>query len=181
VAAWCLLALSLALAGCAAAARSQDSAPSRERSALQSYLAQIEPLRLGVNRLLEGADPTLRAFAAHRITPRQAAQRMGTLEARFAAYAVNVAAIEPHGARLRSVNAPYAYTYVLEDSYLSALVAGLAAGSPDHLPDTQSQQRAAIIRWRIALTVLARSLGVALPADLQQAGRGEIAPAPGGS
>jgi hypothetical protein len=42
-------------------------------------------------------------------------------------------------------------------------------------------QRAAIIRWRIDLTVLARAADAPLPADLQQAGRGEIAPSPNGS
>jgi hypothetical protein len=46
---------------------------------------------------------------------------------------------------------------------------------------TQAAQRAAIIRWRTDLTVLARAAGAALPADLQQAGRGEIAPVPNGS
>jgi hypothetical protein len=32
-----------------------------------------------------------------------------------------------------------------------------------------------MIAWRTGLTVLARASGVVLPADLQQAGRGEIA------
>jgi hypothetical protein len=43
------------------------------------------------------------------------------------------------------------------------------------LPNTQEAQRAAIIRWRICLTVLARAAAAPLPADRQQAGRGEIA------
>jgi hypothetical protein len=37
---------------------------------------------------------------------------------------------------------------------------------------------AAIIAWRTGLSVLAREEGTALPADLAQAGRGEIAPLP---
>jgi len=66
-------------------------------------------------------------------------------------------------------------------AYLSALVAGLADGELTDLPNTQAAQRAAIIRWRIDLTVLARAADAPLPADLQQAGRGEIAPSPDGS
>ncbi len=68
-----------------------------------------------------------------------------------------------------------------EDAYLSALVAGLADDELTGLPNTQAAQRAAIIRWRIGLTVLARTADAPLPADLQQAGRGEIAPSPNGS
>ena len=46
------------------------------------------------------------------------------------------------------------------------------------LPATQSRQRAAIIAWRIRLEVVAGRLGMRLPADLEVAGRGEIAPSP---
>jgi hypothetical protein len=106
---------------------------------------------------------------------------MGQLEQRFAAYAVDIAAVDPPTAELRALNAGYANTYVFEDAYLSALVAGLADGELTDLPNTQAAQRAAIIRWRIGLTVLARAANAPLPADLQQAGRGEIAPSPNGS
>jgi hypothetical protein len=82
---------------------------------------------------------------------------------------------------LRALHAEYAETYVLEDAYLSALVTGLAEHRFSDLPNTQAAQRAAIIRWRIGLTVLARRDGVTPPADLERAGRGEIAPSPGGS
>lgn len=92
-----------------------------------------------------------------------------------------MAAIDAPSERLRALNAGYAGTYVLEDAYLSALTAGLAGGELGDLPDTQAVQRAAIIRWRIGLSVLARAAGASLPADLQQAGRGEIAPSPNGS
>jgi hypothetical protein len=51
----------------------------------------------------------------------------------------------------------------------------LAEDDVSNLPDTQSDQRAAINEWRVQLEVLGRRLGVAPPADLQQAGRGEIA------
>ena len=105
---------------------------------------------------------------------------MSALERRFAAYTVDIAAIRPEDV-LRGLHAEYAQTYVLEDAYLSAIASGLAQHDLGNLPDTQAAQRAAIIRWRTGLTVLARSAGFVLPADLQQAGRGEIAPSPGGS
>jgi hypothetical protein len=175
----CLCAL--ALAGCASATQSAAGRQRAQRAAIEHYLAEVEPIRLAVNRLLEGADPILDAWHDRRIAPREAARRMGRLERRFAAYAVDVAAIDPPSAALRALHTGYAGTYVLEDSYLSALVAGLADGELGDLPDTQSEQRAAIVRWRIGLTVLARAADAPLPADLQQAGRGEIAPSPTGS
>ena len=58
---------------------------------------------------------------------------------------------------------------------------GLAERDLGNLPDTQSEQHAAIVQWRTGLTVLARAADTSLPADLQQAGRGEIAPSPDGS
>jgi hypothetical protein len=94
---------------------------------------------------------------------------------------LGLAALEPATAQLRSVNAPYAHTYIFEDSYLSALTTGLQERNLGSLPDTQSVQRAAIIQWRTGLTVLAHRLGIGLPGDLQAAGRGEIAPSPQGS
>lgn len=106
---------------------------------------------------------------------------MDRLERRFAAYTVQVAAVEPATPQLRLLHALYDQTYVLEDAYLSALANGLAERELDNLPNTQAAQRAAIIRWRTGITVLADQEGVTLPADLQQAGRGEIAPSPGGS
>jgi hypothetical protein len=167
------------LCGCGGSG-SADASAHDERAALVSYLRQVEPIRLAVNHLLEGADPILGAYHDGRISPRLAARRMGALERRFAAYTVEMAAIQPVTSRLRSVNAPYAHTYILEDSYLSALTTGLAEHNLDGLPDTQSDQRAAIIQWRTDLTVLARRAALDLPADLQAAGRGEIAPSPTG-
>lgn len=106
---------------------------------------------------------------------------MGQLEQQFAVYAVDIAALDPSIPKLRALNTGYANTYVLEDAYLSALVSGLADGELTDLPDTQDAQRAAIIRWRIGLSILARAADARLPGDLQQAGRGEIAPSPNGS
>jgi hypothetical protein len=171
----------VALAGCASQTPSAVSAQRAGREAIERYMGEVEPIRLAVNKLLEGADPILEAFHDRRITPSEAARRMGQLERRFAAYAVDIAAVEPPTAQLRALNAPYANTYVYEDAYLSALVAGLADDELTNLPNTQAAQRAAIIRWRIGLTVLASAADAPLPADLQQAGRGEIAPSPNGS
>lgn len=149
---------------------------------LKGYLAQVEPIRLGVNRLLEAADPILAAFRGHVIGRATAAQRMDLLERRFAQYTVAIAAVRPRSPALRRLHAEYAHTYVLEDAYLSALASGLASGELSGLPDTQAAQRAAIVGWRTGVTVMARAAHVSLPLDLQQAGRGEIAPSPfGGS
>jgi len=143
-------------------------------------MGEVEPIRLAVNKLLGGADPILEALHDRRIPSSEAARRMGQLEQRFATYAVDIAAVGPSTAQLRALNAGYADTYVFEDAYLSALVAGLADGELTDLPNTRAAQRAAIIRWRIGLTVLACAAAAPLPADLQQAGHGEIAPSPNG-
>ena len=134
-----------------------------------------------MNWLLGQADPILESYHDRNASPAEAGRRMGRLERRFAAYTVKVAAIDPATAQLRVLQAAYAHTYVLEDAYLSALANGLAERNLDDLPNTQAAQRAAIIGWRTGLTVLADEAGMALPADLQQAGRGEIAPSPDGS
>jgi hypothetical protein len=146
---------------------------------LRSYVAAVQPVRLGVNRLLEGADAILDAYRDHRLTGQQASDAMGRLEQRFAASTVQIDALTPSDPTLARINAPYAHTYILEDSYLSALVAALPDGDFSALPDTQNDQRAAIIEWRVRLEVLAHQTHVHLPGNLQQAGRGEIAPEPG--
>jgi hypothetical protein len=179
LAASCLCAV--ALGGCGDQTGSADSTQRARRTAIELYIGEVEPIRLSVNKLLDGADPILEAFHDRRIAPSEAAQRMGHLEQQFAGYAVDIAAVDPPTAELRALNAPYANTYVYEDAYLSALVAGLADDELTDLPNTQAAQRAAIIRWRIGLTVLARAADAPLPADIQRAGRGEIAPSPSGS
>ena len=149
--------------------------------ALSSYVGAVEPVRLAVNQLLNGADPILEAYRSHSDTGQQAATAMGRLEQRFAAYTVDINALMPSDPTLSSINAPYAHTYILEDAYLSALVAALPGGDFSTLPNTQAAQRASIIEWRVQLEVLARADHASLPDDLQQAGRGEIAPAVSGS
>jgi hypothetical protein len=179
------VALALPAAGiggdCGGHVAAESVSVQHERTALVSYLKQVEPIRLAVNRLLEGADPILSGYRDGRIAPRQASFRMDALERRFAAYTVQIAAIQPATAELRALNAPYAHTYILEDSYLSALATGLAERKLDGLPDTQAAQRAAIIQWRTGLAVLASRGALDLPGDLQAAGRGEIAPSANGS
>jgi hypothetical protein len=122
----------------AAAKPGRRPAPNEQRAAIERYLGEVQPIRLAVNKLLEGADPILEAFHDRHITPEQAARRMGQLEQRFAAYAVDIAAVNPPTAQLRALNAPYADTYVFEDTYLSALVVSLADNELTHLPNTQA-------------------------------------------
>lgn len=168
-------AVALTIAGCG------SSTSPTPRDELAAYVSRVEPIRLQVNRLLDRADPTLSALSDRRLSPAVAQRRLGQLEHRFAADAVKVAAIGPVPEPLRAAQRAYAHTYVLEDSYLNALVAALPNRSFDELPSTQSAQRAAITAWRIQLEVQAHHLGLRLPADLQAAGRGEIAPSPTGS
>lgn len=149
-------------------------------SSLRAYVAAVEPIRLGVNRLLGQADPILNAYHDHQMSGDEAATAMDRLERTFAEATVAIAEVRAPG-ELTALNTPYAHTFVQEDAYLSTLVSDLPDGNFDNLPATQSEQRAAIIAWRTQLQVLADRLHVALPADLQQAGRGEIAPAPTGS
>jgi hypothetical protein len=130
--------------------------------------------------LLQGADPIIDGFREHTRTDGQSAAKMGALEESFADYTAEMAEVQPSDPALAAINTPYAHTFILEDSYLNALVNGMAEDDVDDLPDTQSDQRAAIIEWRVQLEVLGKRLGVALPADLQQAGRGEIAPSVSG-
>jgi hypothetical protein len=158
------------------ATRSQVSADD-----LTSYVAAVQRIRLPVNDLLEGADPILEAYHKHKITPLRASHRFAALEGKFADFALKMQQITPPDAALAAINAPYAHTYLLEDSYLATLASDLRDGDFDNLPNTQGAQRLAIIEWRIQLEVIAAQLHVSLPADLQQAGRGEIAPAVTGS
>ncbi len=173
--------LAAGVGGCGGSSSSEQTNAQRTRAALATYLGQVEPIRLAVNRLLDGADPILEAYHDRHLSPARAAARIEALERRFAAYTVDVAAIDPSNPQLRALHAIYAHTYILEDSYLSALASGLSNRDLDGLPNTQSEQRAAIIQWRTGLTVLAHRAGYALPDDLQAAGRGEIAPSPNGS
>jgi hypothetical protein len=166
-----------AVAGCGASGDASTPSPSAR---LRAYLAAVEKVRLPVNDLLDRADPILSAYADHDIGPGSARRRFSELERKFAGYATAAAEVKPVPAKLRATNRAYAHTYVLEDSYLAALAAAIPERDYESLPATQNGQRRAIVAWRIRLEVLADRLGVNLPADIQQAGRGEIAPSPAG-
>ena len=149
--------------------------------ALRAYVAQVEKVRLPVNAMLEGTDPIIEAFNDHQVTPAQASLEMNNLEERFAGYVLAMQEIRPSNKALTRANKPYAYAYYLEDNYLSTLASDLNEGDFENLPNTQDQQRLDIIVWRTQMELLAKSDGVKLPADIQQAGRGEIAPSLSGS
>jgi hypothetical protein len=168
-----VLIAALAVAGC-------ESSSDEQRDALADYVAEVEPIRLEVNELLDEADPITEAYAAGEISAEQAQRRFGALERRFADYTVRIAAVEDVPEQIQAAHDAYAHTYILEDAYLSALEAAIPSREFDDLPDTKDAQRADVIAWRTRLQVLADRVGLELPADLQQAGRGEIAPSPVG-
>jgi hypothetical protein len=167
--------VSAAATGCGGGSHSPSAAD------IRTYVSAVQEVRLPVNNLLEGADPILAAYHDHRITPRRAAARMSRLEISFASYTVQMQEIRPSNPVLAALNTPYARTYFYEDSYLATLASDLREGDFDNLPDTQDAQRLAIVIWRTRLDVVANQAGLTLPANLQQAGRGEIAPGPEGS
>jgi hypothetical protein len=171
-------ALAVVVAGCGGSGN--DPTQARERHDLMSYVRQIEPLRLDVNKLLDGADPILGGYDERRLTAAEAQRRMERLERRFARYVTEVAAVKPVPPLLKAAQRAYAHTYVQEDAYLRALVAALPARRWDSLPRTEPQQRRALVAWRAAVALEAARLNVPLPADLAVAGRDEIAPSPVG-
>jgi hypothetical protein len=168
-------ALALVAIGCGS-----DTTTADRRHALEDYVAAVQPIRLGINELLDKADPILEGYRDGDLSAAQAERRMGRIERGTAAYAVQIAAVEEVPDEMRAAQDTYAHTFVLQDTYLSALVAALKDRAFDELPNFQNQQRAAIIAWRTRLEVLADRWGAELPADLQIAGRGEISPAPTG-
>jgi hypothetical protein len=180
-AAVCALTLT-ALSACGGGSNNQQGTSAGVTpAALNSYINAVQKIRLPVNALLGHADAILDPYHDHKISPKVASTRFGNLERQFAVYAREMQEITPPDSTLARINAPYAQTYFFEDSYLATLASDLSEGDFDNLPNTQDAQRLAIIRWRIALEVLADHLHVTLPANLQQAGRGEIAPAIEGS
>jgi hypothetical protein len=57
--------------------RSAASTQRAQRTAIERYIGEIEPIRLAVNKLLGGADPILEALHDRRIAPGDAARRIG--------------------------------------------------------------------------------------------------------
>lgn len=156
-----------------------DTDVSRAR-AVERYVEAVEPIRRAVDRLLERADPILRRYDLRRLGARPAQRRVWELERSFAFYATRIGSLTPVPAELALAHSRYAHAYLLEDAYLRALAEALPSRQFGGLPRTARWQRAAIVAWRVRLEIVAERLGVALPADLQQAGRGEIAPSPRG-
>ena len=169
------VALAVALTACGSDTTSAD-----RRHALEEYVAEVQPIRLGINELLDKADPILEGYRDGDLTAKVAQRRFDRLERGVAGYAVRIAALQNVPEEIRAVHDAYAHTFVLQDTYLSALAAALPTRSFDELPHFQNEQRAAIIAWRTRLQVLADRWGATLPADLQVAGRGEISPSPTG-
>ena len=126
------------------------------------------------------ADPILEGYRDGDLSAKQAQRGIERIERGAAGYAVRIAAIQDVPAEMRAAQDAYAHTFVLQDTYLSALAAALPTRAFDELPHFQNAQRAAIIAWRTRLQVLADRWGAKLPANLQVAGRGEISPAPTG-
>jgi hypothetical protein len=157
-----------------------DTTTADRRQALEQYVAAVQPIRLGINELLDKADPILEGYNDGDLSAGEAKRRMGRIERGAADYAVRIASVEPVPDEMRAAQDAYAHTFVLQDTYLSALVAALQDRAFDELPHFQNEQRAAIIAWRTRLEVLADRWGATLPANLQIAGRGEISPAPTG-
>jgi hypothetical protein len=172
-----LLAAALALTalGCGS-----DTSTADRREALEDYVAKVQPIRLGINELLDRGDPILERYRDGDLSPKQAQRGIDRIEHGVAAYAVRIAAVEDVPDELRAAHDAYAHTFVLQDTYLSALAAALPGRQFDELPAFQNEQRAAIIAWRIRLEVLADRWGATLPANLQIAGRGEVSPSPTG-
>src|SRR5436190_665026 len=127
-----VLAAVVALSACGSSSDAGSPGPPAQ---LETYVQQIEPLRLAVNRLLERADPILGAYREHRIGPNVAQRRFDHLERRFAAYATRIAAIRAP-AELRRAAGAHAHTHVPEDSHLGAPAAAPAPpGVPANVPE----------------------------------------------
>jgi hypothetical protein len=165
----------VAVAGCGA-----DTTTADRRQALDDYVAKVQPIRLGINELLDKADPILEGYRDGKLSAKQAQRGIDRIERGAANYAVQIAAIDDVPDELQAAQDAYAHTFVLQDTYLSALAAALPTRAFDELPHFQNEQRAAIIAWRTRLQVLADRWDAQLPANLQIAGRGEISPSPEG-
>jgi hypothetical protein len=164
----------VALNGCGGG----DSPRAQERHDMRAYVAQIEPLRLGVNKLLDGADPILASYRRGEIGAAQAQGELRTLEHRFADYMRRVAAVKPVPPDMVAAQRAYAGTYVDEDAYLRALIHALPSRDWSTLPDSEASQRKALVAWRAKLAIQAARLDVALPDDIEITGRDEVVPSP---
>ncbi len=175
VAATLAVALAISLAGCGGSSNDESGAT---RQSVEAYVAQVEPIRLGTNHLLERADPITSAYHEHRLSAEVAQRRIEALEHRLSDYAVKIASVAPVPPTLESTERAYAHVWVLQDTYLSALAQAIPERDFEDLPDYENRQREAITAWRIQLQAVADQVGAKLPRDIQIAGRGEIRPSP---
>src|SRR5512138_1252918 len=102
-------AAALALAACGS-----DTTTADRRQALEDYVAAAQPIRLGINELLDKADPILEGYRDGDLTAAQAVHRMGRLERGVAGYAVRIAEVEPVPDEMRAAQDAYAHTFVLQ-------------------------------------------------------------------
>ena len=108
------------LLGCGA-----DTTTADRRQALEDYVAKVQPIRLGINELLDKADPILEGYREGDLSAKQAQRGIERIERGAAGYAVRIAAIEDVPEEMRAAQDAYAHTFVLQDTYLSALAAAL--------------------------------------------------------
>src|SRR3954447_23172488 len=103
----CASALALLGADCGS-----DTSTADRRQALEDYVATVQPIRLGINGLLDRADPILEGYADGDLTAGEAKRRMGRIERGVADYAVQIAEVEPVPDEIRQVQDAYAHTFV---------------------------------------------------------------------
>ena len=166
------------MVGCGGSSGGGTTPRPSDRQALSAYVGQIEPLRHGVNNLLDGADPILGGYREGRLSPPAAQRGLRRIEHRFTRYEARVAAIRPVPPDLMAAQRAYAHTYVLEDAYLRALITAVPGRRWNRLPQVEARQRRVLVAWRNALAIEAARVDVPLPDDIQIAGSGEITPSP---
>ena len=166
------------VAGCGGSSGGGSAPRPSDRQALSAYVGRIEPLRHGVNELLDGADPILGGYRDGRLSATATQHGLRRIEHRFAHYEAGVAAVRPVPPDLIAAQRAYAHTYVLEDAYLRALIAAVPGRRWNQLPRFEARQRRVLVAWRNALAIEAARVDVPLPDDIQIAGGGEITPSP---
>src|SRR3954463_13836204 len=87
-----------------------DTTTADRRQALEEYVGAVQPIRLGINELLDKADPILEGYNEGELNAAQAKRRMGRLEGGVADYAVRIAEVEPVPEEMRAAQDSYAHT-----------------------------------------------------------------------
>src|SRR3954468_19351746 len=107
----CVSALALLGAGCGS-----DTTTADRRQALEDYVAAVQPIRLGINELLDKADPVLEGYRDGDLTAKQAQRGIDRIEHGAAGYAVRIAAIQDVPDEMQAAQGAYAHTFVLQDT-----------------------------------------------------------------